>query len=157
MVSLIDLSELTKLAIKVSPSQGHSLPIAFGTGSVVGEVLVCGTRPREWMVLGQPEAVAAVVDGIHAYVIDLTHSRLLVEVAGTQAAATLEKLCGIDFSDPMMPNGAVTSASVAKINCDLVRTDREDQPAYLIMADRSYGQYLYDALADAATEFLTRA
>ena len=103
-------------------------------------------------MIGTAEATAAAVDGISAHVVDLTHGRLLIEVAGEAAAATMEKVCSIDWSDEMMPDGAVTSASVAKVSCDIVRHDRE-HPAYWLAADRSFGQYLYDALVDAAAEF----
>ena len=53
----------------------------------------------------------------------------------------------------MSPDGAATSASVAKITCDVIRADIDDDPSYLIACDRSYGQYLFDALLDAGAEF----
>ena len=78
-------------------------------------------------------------------------------VAGEAAASTLEKVCSLDWSDEMMPDGAVTSASVAKVACDVIRHDSATgsgtTTAYWIAADRSFGQYLHDALLDAAAEF----
>ena len=35
----------------------------------------------------------------------------------------LEKVCSLDWSDPMTPDGAVASASVAKVTCDIARND----------------------------------
>ena len=61
---------------------------------------------------------------------------------------------GTDWSDAMTPNGAVVSASVAKVTCDLAREDRGEQPTYLVACDRSFGQYLFDALLDAGDEFV---
>lgn len=165
-VTITDLSELAKVVVKEAgtPSSARSGGPGprFGSSELVGEpsgdqVLVCGSRPGEWTVLGPPAAVAATVaklDGeTGGHVIDLTHGRALIEVAGPAAASVMEKVCSLDWSDDMMPDGAVTSASVAKVTCDVVRRDRDGQPAYLLAADRSFGQYLHDALVDATTEF----
>ncbi len=151
-VTITDMSHLSKLAVKTTAAHTSGSGPRFGTSTMAGEALVCATRPDEWMVIGSAEATAAAVTDVDAYVIDLTHGRLLVEVAGRGATSALEKVCSIDWTDEMMPDGAVTSASVAKVSCDIIRHDRE-HPAYWIAADRSYGQYLYDALVDAAAEF----
>lgn len=154
-VTLTDLSYLTKVVVKTTPARTGGLGPAFGSSEVVGEALVCGSRPGEWLVLGQPEAVAGAIGDVDANQVDVTHGRLLIEVAGAAAVATLEKVCSLDWDDRMMPDGAVTSASVAKVNCDIIRSDRDGAPAYLIAADRSFGQYLHDAIVDAAQEFVT--
>jgi len=59
----------------------------------------------------------------------------------------------LDWSDAMTPNGAVASASVAKVTCDIARCDGDSAPSYMIFCDRSFGQYLFDALIDAGEEF----
>lgn len=151
-VTVTDMSHLSKLIVKTTAAHAAGSGPPFGTSATAGEALVCATRPDEWMVIGTTEATAAAVTDVAAYVVDLTHGRLLIEVAGEAATSALEKVCSIDWSDDMMPDGAVTSASVAKVSCDIIRHDRE-HPAYWIAADRSFGQYLYEALIDAAAEF----
>jgi len=91
----------------------------------------------------------------HVSLVDWTHGRAQFRLTGDLAPSALEKVCGLDWSDAMMPNGAVTSGSVAKVTCDLIRNDVDDTPSYLILCDRSFGQYLYDAITDATTEFAT--
>ena len=86
-------------------------------------------------------------------VIDHTHSRALFRLTGADAASLLEKVCSLDWSDAMTPDGAVVSASIAKVTCDLTRQDHDGEPSYLIACDRSFAQYLFDALLDAGTEF----
>ena len=41
------------------------------------------------------------------------------------------------------------------MTCDVARNDvdGDDAPSYLIFCDRSFGQYLFDALIDAGDEF----
>jgi len=67
--------------------------------------------------------------------------------------SSLNKLCGVDFGDHMIPDGAVFPASVAGVGCDLVREDDGGTRSYWIGADRSFGQYLFDTLLDAGGEF----
>lgn len=152
-VVVTDRSHLTKVSVRTMPSRAGGLGPAFGASELVGEALVCGSRPGEWLVIGEADAVHAAIGDLAAHTVDLTHGRVLIEVAGEAAAGTLEKICNLDWSDAMTPDGAVVSASVAKISCDVIRHDNNDRRAYLIAADRSFGQYLYDAIADAAAEF----
>ncbi len=86
-------------------------------------------------------------------VIDYTHSRALFRLTGAGAASTLEKVCNFDWSDAMTPDGAAMSASVAGVACDIIRDDAGGTRSYLIACDRSFGQYLFDALLDAGAEF----
>lgn len=89
----------------------------------------------------------------HVSVVDWTHGRAQFRLTGAEAPSALEKVCGLDWSDHMMPNGAVTSGSVAKVTCDLIRDDVDDTASYLVLCDRSFGQYLFDTLVDAGDEF----
>jgi len=92
-------------------------------------------------------------EGGHLGVVDWTYGRAQFRLTGTAATRTLEKVCSLDWSDAMMPDGAVTSGSVAMVTCDLIRSDVDSTPSYLILCDRSFGQYLFDALIDAGDEF----
>ena len=158
-LTLADESATTKTIVRadLDTSAAARLDVVFGASRREGDTLVLGQRPREWMLLGTVEANAALVGRLdttgHVTVVDHTHSRALFRLAGTQAAALLEKLCGLDWSDAITPDGAVVSASVAKVSCDLAREDRQETPTYLVACDRSFGQYLFDALLDAGDEF----
>ncbi len=153
-LTLADLSHLAKLSVRADDDPGFG--VGFGASRTDGGVLVCGQRPGEWVLLGSPAEVARVSDGIarsgHVSVIDLTHGRAVFRLTGTDASAVLEKVCSLDWSDPMTPDGAVASASVAKVVCDLVRHDVDGRHSYLISCDRSFGQYLFDAILDAGAE-----
>ncbi|MDH3293737.1 MAG: hypothetical protein OER95_05395 [Acidimicrobiia bacterium] len=144
--------------VRASGGQGESVP--FGTSRRDGDVVVCGIRPGETMIVGRPDAVATHVSGTdildRSGTVDIGHSRSVFEVSGLQATKALEKVCSLDWSDAMMPDGACGSASVAKIGCDVIRSDDDGRPRYLLLCDRSLGQYLYECLVDAAAEFVSR-
>ncbi len=158
-LTLADLSELTKQIVRADSGTvaADQLAVAFGSSRVDGDVVVLGQRPGEFMVVGTSTATTLLVEGLdrsgHVSVIDHTHSRAMFRLTGLEAPATLEKLCSVDWSDPMMPNGAVVSASLAKVGCDIARHDRGTDRSYLIACDRSFGQYLFDAIIDAGNEF----
>ena len=135
--------------------------------------LVVGSGPEEWLVLGAAEARRDLLahlerltehPGEFASVVDLTHGRALLRLDGARAAAALAKVCAVDLSDDVVPNGAALRTSVAKVVTDLVRDDvpadapsagaaRAGVPGYLLHCERSSGRYLLDALLDAGAEF----
>ena len=151
-VSLADESSTTKTLVR---SDRPQFGITFGQSIAVGDALVCATRPDEWLILGSDDAVEVATESIDTSgftsIIGFTHGRSLFRITG-EASSLLEKVCGIDWLDSMTPDGAVVSASVALVTCDIIRNDG-DESSYLLMCDRSFGQYLFDALVDAGTEF----
>ena len=162
-LALADVSATVKWLVRANDDgpAAERLNAAFGSSrQEPGGALVLGSRPGEWILLGSSDAVANLVEGVSGLdssdfvtALDWTHGRALFRVTGHDAPRILEKVCGLDWSDPMTPDGAVASASVAKVTCDIARNDRDGIRSYLIFCDRSFGQYLFDALIDAGNEF----
>ena len=159
---LVDASATVKWLVR-APAAGavaETLGVSFGSSRDAEDgALVLGSRPGEWIVLGTAGAVAQVVESLDGTassnfvtVLDWTHGRALFRVTGHAVTRMLEKVCSLDWSDPMTPDGAVASASVAKVTCDIARNDVDGTPSYLVFCDRSFGQYLFDALIDAGGE-----
>lgn len=147
---LADLSPLTKVAVK---AEMPPFDVEYGHSSRLGEWLVIGSGPGEWTLLG-PIGVTRKIDTTgFVTVIDLTHGRALVRLTGDQAANVLEKVCSIDLTDSMCPNGAAFRASVANLVTDVIRDDIEGIRSYLLHCERSSGQFLFDSLIDAGAEF----
>lgn len=170
-LTLVDETSLTKILVR-GPFDGALRDVVgtrFGratrTEQAGANVLAVGSGPGEWLVIGVTgtgdmlrshlEATTAKTKEFVS-VVDLTHGRALMRLQGRRAADVLNKLCGIDLHDESVPNGAALRTSVAGIATDLVRDDdgaRADGPSYLLHCERSSGQYLFDALLDAGTEF----
>ncbi len=147
---LSDLTPLTKIAVKASAP-----PFEFGYGRSErrDEWLIVGSGPGEWTLLGPPGATRHVATTGFATVIDITHGRALMRLTGKAAPNVLAKLCSIDLSEPMCPHGAAFRASVANVVTDVIRFDLDGTRSFLLHCERSSGQYLFDALADAGREF----
>lgn len=162
-LTLSDESAVTKWLVRAGTDgpTADLLGAPFGASRVAPDgALVLGSRPGEWIVLGTASEVAAAVAGLDGLdeqefcsALDWTHGRAMFRVTGSSAARMLEKVCGLDWSDHMTPDGAVVSASAALVTCDIARHDRDGVRSYLIFCDRSFGQYLFDALIDAGNEF----
>lgn len=153
-VRLRDRSHLAKYLVH---AQHPVQSIRYGQSSTIGEVLVAGTRPGEWLLLGNRMEALRLAESAAdiATRVDFTHGRALLSIEGPKAANALAKLCDLDLSDHMTPNGAVASGYVAGVVCDLIRRDEEGESAYLLLFDRSYGPYMSSVLETAMAEFIS--
>jgi len=166
-LTLADLSALAKTLVR-APARGamaSALEVPFGRAARdASGALVTGSGPGEWTIIGSVgeglaqrarlEAVAAgLAGGELITVLDLTHGRALIRLTGAAAPDLLAKVCAIDLADHRTPNGTALRTSVARLITDLVRDDQEAAASYLLHCERSYGQYLFEALLDAGAEF----
>lgn len=168
-LTITDLTPLAKVAVR-APVDGavrRALGVPFGrTGRdgapALDGALVVGSGPGEWLVLApvgtagearrQLEEMVA-DSGEFGSVVDLTHGRALVWLRGEASADLLAKVCAVDLSDAVTPDGAAFRSSVAEVVTDVVRDDAGGVRSYLLHCERSSGQYLADALLDAGAEF----
>ena len=84
---------------------------------------------------------------------DLTHGRALVRLTGPHAAGVLAKVCGVDTSGGITPDGAAFRTAVAAVATDGIRDDTGGVPSYLLHCERSSGAYLFGELLAAGGEF----
>jgi len=155
-LTLVDLTATSSQTLVRGNDSG--LTPSFGHASRRDDgALVAATRPDEWTLIGPLGDAAAIASSVPSEglvtVIDQTHSRARFRLSGDDAVNGLEKVCSVDLGDHMTPNGAVFSASVAKVTCDVIRDDVNSTRSYLLICDRSFGDYVFGALADASTEF----
>jgi sarcosine oxidase, subunit gamma len=167
-LTLTDCSPLTKLQVRapIGGQAAAALGIRFGRAARDGKgTLVVGSGPGEWLLLAapgraaalEPDAVAARAPGEPVTWVDQTHGRALVRLSGQHGPSLLAKLCGIDLSDDITPDGAAFRTSVAALATDVIRDDLPGADgsvrSYLMHCERSSGQYLFDAMLRAGAEF----
>ncbi|MGI8435087.1 MAG: sarcosine oxidase subunit gamma family protein [Nocardioidaceae bacterium] len=163
---LADRTPLIKVLVRAS-TRGRvatSLGVPFGRARLDRHgTLIIGSGPDEWLLLAPPHSLGVVTGRVDTTdddlvsVVDVTHGRALMRLSGADAHRVLAKVCAIDLSDAVTPDGASFRCSVAKVATDIVRDDARslDAPecSYLLHCERSSGQYLFDALLDAGREF----
>ena len=160
---IIDCTPLTKVLIRAEPTGKAARTIGVPLGRAQRDAagnLVVGSGPGEWLWLGAPSTAWALLAQGQALsgsefvsVFDVTHSGVLLRLTGDDAARLLAKVCAIDFDDLITPNGAAFRSAVANIVTDIVRDDQGDARSYLLHCDRSVGQYFFNTLIEAGTEF----
>ncbi len=158
---ITDHTPLAKVLVLASPGGGtaRALGVPFGRAARDEHgTLVVGSGPGEWLLLAPPGTAPEVAGRVEVHdglvsVFDATHGRALVRITGTRTPDLLAKVCAIDFSEEVTPNGAAFRSSVAKLMTDVVRDDEGGVRSYLLHCERSSGQYLFDALLDAGDEF----
>lgn len=175
---LIDCTPCQKTLLLTATSSAVARALGVGRGRVRHDesgVLVAGVGHEEWIVIGAPcaplpsailqIAILQTSDGAApSTVMDLTHARALIRIVGADSARVLSKLCGINFGDTTTPDDTALRTSVARLVAEVFRNDLAEPSAaatdriklarsYLIMCERSAGQYLFDALLDAGQEF----
>tara|TARA_Y100000590_G_scaffold236677_1_gene266423 strand:- start:530 stop:1096 length:567 start_codon:yes stop_codon:yes gene_type:complete len=159
-VTLADAYATTKVQVRAGAGTAAAAALGVSYGSStrnVGGDLVCGTRPDEWTIYGDPGRSGAIAASVptegFVTVIDITHGRAMLRISGSNAAAALSKICNLDLSDELTPNGAVFSGSLGSVSCDWVRDDQGGETSFLISCERSFGKFLFIAVADACAEF----
>lgn len=165
-LTLTDCSPLTKILLRapIGGQAAATLGVRFGRAArdAAGR-LVVGSGPGEWLLLaapghpGQPaefdpDALAA--PGECVTWVDQTHGRALMRLSGPAGPRVLAKLCGIDLSEDITPDGAAFRTSVAALATDVIRDDLPGPTrSYLLHCERSSGQYFFDAVLRAGAEF----
>lgn len=162
-LKITDCTPLAKILVLASTEGevARSLGVSFGRATRDAHgTLVVGSGPGEWLLLATPGTSAAVTQRVEEVpgegltsVFDATHGLALLRITGARAPDLLAKVCAIDFSEAVTPDGAAFRSSVAKLVTDIVRDDRAGEISYLLHCERSSGQYLFDVLIDAGDEF----
>jgi heterotetrameric sarcosine oxidase gamma subunit len=160
---IVDCTPLAKILVLASADGevARALGVPFGRAAHDEQgTLVVGSGPGEWLLLAPPGASTAVAGRVEktadeglVSVFDVTHGRALMRITGAKTVDLLAKVCGIDLSEEVTPDGAAFRSSVAKVVTDVVRDDLGGERSYLLHCERSSGQYLFDALIDAGDEF----
>jgi heterotetrameric sarcosine oxidase gamma subunit len=154
---LADESGGAKVLVKAASGGGvaSALGVPFGTARAAGDgVLAVGSGPGEWLLLGPAGAGPTLVERWRAErddglvtVLDTTAGRTVLRIAGAPAGAALAKVCGVDLAATV--DGTAVRTSVARVPALVVR----DGDGFLVVCERSYGDYLAEALLDAGHEF----
>jgi sarcosine oxidase subunit alpha len=158
-LTLADASSPAKTLVRAAAHGPVQTALGTGFGRTVRDgdgSLVIGSGPGEWLLLGAPAgAVSERLAGLEELVsaVDVTHGRAMLRLSGERAPDLLAKVCAIDLSDDVTPDGAALRTSVARLVTDLVRDDQDGTVSYLLHCERSSGQYLWEALLDAGAEF----
>ena len=169
-VGLIDISAWGKLDLKGTQA-GTVVSMHFGNtpakpGDVIeiesNHILVAELTSDEFLVLLPPGAEKEIRTALETEIasqdtfvslIDQTSGLAGFSISGSASAGVMKKLCALSFSSKEFPNMHVAQSSFAKVRATIIRHDQSNLPTFKLFSDRSYGEYLWDAILDAGREF----
>ena len=166
-LALVDLSPLPRtgfkgrLALDRLQDQGLSVPSENNRATVQANgTLLLRLADTEGLLLGSIDhadttfdELEATIPGEGCYAVPRRDSHAWFMLCGTKAVACLQKLCGADLRPRQFPDLTIAQTSVARLSAVVVRQDRENVPAFHLLADSAAALYLWDAVLDAAGEF----
>ena len=165
-LAITDCTPLAKVQLRapVSGQAAAAIGVRFGRAARdPAGTLVVGSGPGEWLLLAAPgqapelqaglASIAVQASGEHVTWVDLTHGRALIRLTGSRAVNVLARICGIDLSDEITPDGAAFRTSVASVATDIIRDDLSSRRSYLLHCERSSGDYLFGALLRAGAHY----
>lgn len=90
----------------------------------------------------------------HVYRLFCQHSHACFLFKGEQTATMFSKVCGVDLRSDAFPFGSIAQTSVARTNGIVTKQDSDSHGEFfLLLSDLASSHYLWEALADAASEF----
>ena len=142
----------------VRKALGLTLPKTPNTTAAGKDLTALWLGPDEWLLVGPPGAEGGIAKGLrdalkdqHAAITDVTEGRTVIGLAGRNAGDILMKGCPLDIHPRQFKSGDCAQSVLAKATIILHQTS--DAPAYDIYVERSFADYLWTWLEDAALEY----
>ena len=137
---------------------GVAPPTAPNTSVDDGARTVLWRGPNDWLIVTPPGAEAETADalrvalaGQHVALTDVSEGRTVIALAGRHARDVLAKGCPIDVHPRVFEPGRCAQSTYGKANVLVHQTS--DAPAYDVYVERSFADYLWACLEDAAEEY----
>jgi sarcosine oxidase subunit gamma len=148
---------LAQVDLRLDPSDAglapYPLPVEPNTAWEEGPRAALWLGPDEWLVLGPPGAGPDIVaellgalGGTHRSIVDVSASRVALELSGPDAKELLSKGCSIDLE----PRGGWTTGSCAQTLLARVPVILHERPETTgVLVRPSFAEYLVDWLIAA--------
>ena len=170
-VGVSDISAIGKLRVvgaaaseallKLLPQAEGLAPGAVGEADLppehgAGKLLAARLAADEFLLLTPPGRAPGIMDAMPgldvpcAHVVDVTSGLAGVSIIGPSSLLLLSRITELDVSLRAMPDLVCAQARFAGIQGLLLRRDAHGIPIYQLYAGREYGEYLWEALIDAA-------
>jgi sarcosine oxidase, subunit gamma len=140
---------------------GEALPERIGTTTTRPQHALC-IGPGEWLVISSERGASSLHEQMESElsaqsiaVVDLTDGMSTLEVQGPATRELLAKGCGLDLHPQTFPAGRCARTRFAQI--PVIVECLDESARFGLYVARSYHNYLYAWLNDAAVEFEARA
>ena len=142
---------------------GFALPLTPNTTTGKASKSAFWLGPDEWLITTAPDAAPKLLVSLtdkltdqHVAVFDVSDSRTIIEISGINARDVLMKGCNIDFHPRHFGPGQCAQSTLALAHVLVHQTalnKRTGAPTYHVYVHRSFAEYLWAWLEDAAAEY----
>ncbi len=142
---------------------GFAVPTVPNTATGKGKKSALWMGPDEWLIVTAPDGGQKVLAGLqdklaahHVAVFDVSDSRTIIALSGKNAREVLIKGCGIDFHPRAFGPDRCAQSTLALAHVMIHQTalnKKTAAPTYHLYVHRSFAQYLWAWLEDAAGEY----
>ncbi|MDA9431809.1 sarcosine oxidase subunit gamma family protein [Bradyrhizobium sp. CCBAU 51627] len=156
----------TGVTLRTLP-EGHVLHLLSASAdsdvsATISAVLGCdaltkrSVSPGQWFVVGdEPLSAAALADIVkkvkpHAEVVDQSHGRVRIAIAGAKATSVLAKGTAADLALNVFPVGHATTTLIGHIATHITRVSED---GFELMVLRGFAESLWEELAELSVEF----
>jgi len=147
-----------RFAAAVAGVVGTAVPATPNTVAHGGDNVVCWLGPNEWLVVTPSErdgAIAhglrAALDGVFAAVTDVSGGQTVLALRGDAVHDLLAKGCPLDLHARAFGVDRCAQSHLAKAPILVRQVD--EAPSFEIVVRRSFADYLWTWLEDAASEY----
>lgn len=173
-VGLLDISPVGKLSIQGAEAEAHlsavfpDVPVSKIGGVCQispaslpesGAVVLARLAHDEFLALTSPGQAAAVTELLEApsdgcaHTFDLTSALAGARVTGPSAHSLLAAVSGFDSSLSSFLDMSCAQTKAAEIHAVILRLDLDSVSSYELYFGRDFGEYMWEALLEAAEEF----
>jgi sarcosine oxidase subunit gamma len=162
MVNLRGNARSKNFTTSFQETMGFALPTKALTSASHREVTALWMSPDEWLIVtpgngpGMESTLRQAFGDQHVSLADVGDNYTVVEVSGAKARDVLAKGCPLDLHPREWPAGKVGGSLVSKANVVIHRSDDGDDeanPRFDLYVRRSFAEYLWLWLEDAAKEY----
>lgn len=142
----------------VKSAIGVVLPVKSNTWAASGEAEVLWQAFDEWLIMTPLRPAAALLPALegalsgrrHA-VTDVSDQRMAFEISGPRSLEVLQKGCAVDLHPRAFGAFSCAQTALARVRVTLRRMN--EPGIFQVLVERSYAQYLWGWLNDAAMEY----
>jgi sarcosine oxidase subunit gamma len=145
-------------AAAVTQVLGVGLPAEPNTSARAGQCAALWLGPDEWLIVlpdgSETETLSALTEALHGRhhaVTDVSDGRAVIGLAGPRARDVLMKGCSLDLHPRIFAADQCAQTRLAR--CQVLLHQVEATPAYDVYAQRSFADYVWRWLEDAASEY----
>ncbi len=155
-LSIIQVVQYKRSKIQLNTIQigGLEFPVENSKVAFNKETRILWNAPKTWLIVSSKENIIQMVkekcNDENFAITDISHSRAVIKIKGSQAREILKKGCPINFTEFEINNCAGTIFHGITIVVDFVDNNPD---TFNLLTLRSFGESFYHHISDAALEF----